>query len=337
MFYFLIFLPFYTLSLSWMCNVYISENEIDNETALVVVLDKLGNETHLKKVKEYSLKQIEIGEDLVKNGYTKKRKGSKVISVYFQCTSCHNLVQEDPFPNNPDPQERLAYSDKEGIPFLQATTFWGIVNRESWYNGDYLLKYGSLVEKARDNIEEAIQLCAQECSQGRKLKQWEVDAIMAYFWELELKVSDLELSKNELSKLNNMSTEKEKSEILNTIRDKYMLASPASFTDAPNNKAKGYAVKDKDPINGKLVFENSCMHCHDQNGVTEYKLNDSKLSFKKLRRDMGKNTTLSFYQVIRYGTSPGPGYRPYMPHYTLERMSNQQVEDLRAYIEQEAL
>ncbi|RMF22347.1 MAG: cytochrome c, partial [Bacteroidetes bacterium] len=36
-----------------------------------------------------------------------------------------------------------------------------------------------------------------------------------------------------------------------------------------------------------------------------------------------------------YGTYAIPGHKPYMPHYPLERMSKQQVEDLRAYIEQQ--
>ena len=40
----------------------------------------------------------------------------------------------------------------------------------------------------------------------------------------------------------------------------------------------------------------------------------------------------SIYHVNRYGTKPMGGKKAYMPHYTLEKMSNQQLEDLRAYI-----
>ncbi len=315
----------------------ISKNTWKENSSLSRILTDLGNTSHLKKEKDYTKEQVSIGEDLVKNGFTKRRKGSKVISVYYQCTSCHNLVQEDPKPESPDPQARLRFTNEKGIPFLQATTFWGIVNRESWYNGDYIKKYGSLVEEAKDDIEASIQLCAQECAQGRVLKQWEVDAIMAYFWELELKLSDLNLTDNEMERLNKITSEDKKSEAIKLLKSKYMLASPATFSDAPYDKSKGYEVDKRDPINGKLIYENSCLHCHDKNGVTEYELNHSKLSFKKLLRDMEKDNPLSFYQAIRYGTSAAPGYRPYMPHYTLERMSDQQVEDLRAYIEQEAM
>jgi mono/diheme cytochrome c family protein len=44
----------------------------------------------------------------------------------------------------------------------------------------------------------------------------------------------------------------------------------------------------------------------------------------------------SMYQVIRYGTPPKSGKRAYMPQYTSEKMSDQQVADLRAYIESRA-
>ena len=49
-----------------------------------------------------------------------------------------------------------------------------------------------------------------------------------------------------------------------------------------------------------------------------------------------KDSHFSLYQIIAYGTYAIPGHKPYMPHYPLERMSKQQVEDLRAYVELEA-
>ena len=44
----------------------------------------------------------------------------------------------------------------------------------------------------------------------------------------------------------------------------------------------------------------------------------------------------SIYQVIRYGTPPKGGKEAYMPQYTAEKMSDQQMADLRAFIESEA-
>ena len=48
----------------------------------------------------------------------------------------------------------------------RGTTFYGITNRETWYNDDYYKKYGDLVKPANENLVEAVQLCAMECSQG---------------------------------------------------------------------------------------------------------------------------------------------------------------------------
>ena len=87
---------------------------------------------------------------------------------------------------------------------------------------------------------------------------------------------------------------------------------------------------------GKALYELSCLHCHQGGGVSGYVLDRKRLSFKHLRNNITKDSHFSLYQIIRYGTYALPGHRPYMPHYPLERMSNQQVEDLRAYIEQEA-
>ena len=39
------------------------------------------------------------------------------------------------------------------------------------------------------------------------------------------------------------------------------------------------------------------------------------------------------YEVIRHGTYDVLGHQEYMPQYTLEKLSDQQIEDLRAYIE----
>ena len=45
---------------------------------------------------------------------------------------------------------------------------------------------------------------------------------------------------------------------------------------------------------------------------------------------------LGLYHIVRKGTYADKGWRPYMPHFTEQKMSDQQVEDLRVYIEQMA-
>jgi len=145
----------------------------------------------------------ENGEKLVKEGFAINRKGkkTKIQSKHFACISCHNVVKEDINLSNPDPQSRLEYTSQLGIPFLQGTTLYGAVNRTSFYNGDYDKKYGDLVKPARNDLREAIQLCAVECAQGRDLEKWEMESIMAYLWTIDLKMTDLIFSAQEVKDL----------------------------------------------------------------------------------------------------------------------------------------
>lgn len=50
-----------------------------------------------------------------------------------------------------------------------------------------------------------------------------------------------------------------------------------------------------------------------------------------------ENTDLSIYQIIRKGTYAEYGHKEYMPHYTLEKMSDQQIEHLREFLENPSL
>lgn len=277
-----------------------------------------------------------MGEEMVKTGRTTGPTGkkSKYISRYYVCTSCHNIEREDANLTAFDPEERLEYVSAKGIPMLQATTFWGMVNRESWYNDDYYKKYGEAVEKANHDLREAIQLCAVECSQGRRLENWEVEALLHYYWTLELKIQDLDLDEDVLKATGNaLIINKVNNELVDQIKSSYALKSPATFSYPPAEKFEGYGLKGN-PASGKKVYENSCLHCHQPGGVSDFTLDDSKYSFKFLNKYMLSEGQLSFYEVVRRGTYSWPGSRPYMPHYSKEKMSDQQVEDLRSYIQQ---
>ncbi|MFT7029262.1 MAG: penicillin-binding protein-related factor A (putative recombinase) [Marinoscillum sp.] len=50
-----------------------------------------------------------------------------------------------------------------------------------------------------------------------------------------------------------------------------------------------------------------------------------------------ENTDLSIYQIIRKGTYAEYGHKEYMPHYTSEKMSDQQIEHLREFLENPSL
>lgn len=305
-------------------------------SSIAEVLEKLGDETLMPKP-DFSIKGVsaEKGADLVLRGITKDVKGGKTSkqSQHFVCTSCHNVEREDPNLSVVDPQARLLYAKENGLPFLQGTALYGAVNRTNFYNGDYEKKYGNLVVKARNNLREAIQLCAVECSQGRSLKSWEMESVLAYLWTIDLKIGDLDLSTEELTSVNQLLAGGETdTETVQLLKSKYLQAAPATFIDPPKNRREGNGYQGN-PENGQLIYELSCLHCHDNQRYSFFDLSKSADNFDFLAKHFTKYTRYSVYQVGRYGTSPLPGKRAYMPQYTEEKMSREMMEDLRAYLE----
>ncbi|NND77745.1 MAG: cytochrome c [Flavobacteriales bacterium] len=276
---------------------------------------------------------VKRGYELIHEGRTRDENGkrTKYISRFYKCTSCHNTVREEKDLSQVDPDKRLQYAKEKDIPYLQGSTFWGIVNRETWYNDDYVLKYGSLVEKAENSLIESTQLCAQVCSQGRWLEEWEMNNILAYYWSLQMKMEDLDFSEKELEELKNVQAEK----AIAAIKAKYSQKSPATFGHLPKDKEKGYAFAG-DPEKGKVIYENGCQHCHRERGESDVVLDNSSVTFKWLNKNITANSKLSIYDIIRLGTYAEKGHKEYMPHYTEEKMSDEQIEDLRAYIEKMA-
>lgn len=304
------------------------------EMAVADVLFDLGMEKPDHYVEGLTEEMIKRGEELVHLGRTTTPDGkkSRYISRFYKCTSCHNVVREDPDLTTVDQDARLKYAGEKQLPYLQGSTFWGIVNRETWYNDDYVRKYGDLVDKARNSLRESTQLCAEVCSQGRTLEEWEMQSILAYYWSLQMKLSDLGLSEGDWKVLNKGADETAKKEL---IQSKFLAKSPATFADPPTDKHKGYGMKGR-PEMGQLIYQLGCQHCHRDHGESDVVLDDSKVTMRWLKRNITKHSELSIYEIVRHGTYAQKGHREYMPHYTEEKMSHQQMEDLRAYIEQEA-
>ena len=275
------------------------------------------------------------GETLIKEGFSTKPGGgkTKIQSKHFVCTSCHNLEVEDPDLAIIDPQARLEYTVDKGLPFLQGTTLYGAVNRETYYNDDYFLKYGELVDAARHDIRGAIQLCAVECAQGRKLHDWELESILAYLWTIDLKMSDLNLTESELQEVYaSLDAGGDQSEMIDFIKSKYVAGSPAHFVPATQSKTATTALTGN-PDNGKLIYDNSCLHCHQDRRYSYYQLDNEKLTFKHLSKKARGYGPHSLYQVSRYGVYSRSGKRSYMPQYPIEKMSDQQLADLQSYID----
>lgn len=306
-----------------------------NERTVNSVLAELG-EHNRDKQPDFTMSGVsaEKGRELVIDGITTSNgKKTKKQSKHFKCISCHNIVKEDIDLSDPNPQSRLEFTNELGIPFLQGTTLYGAVNRSTYYNDDYAKKYGDLVKPARNDIREAIQLCAVECAQGRELKDWEIESILAYLWFLELKMTDLVFSPEELrSVIAPAASIEERSKKAELIKSKYASGAAAHFEYPPDDRKKGYEGVFGDPDNGKLIYENSCLYCHENRKYSFLHLDNSRLSFKSLNKKAGSYHSHSIYQVSRWGVTSKSGKSSYMPQYPIEKMSNQQLEDLRAYI-----
>lgn len=313
----------------------------DPSTPVADVLHSLGEPMPDNRPADMSPETIKKGKEIVFMGYTTGPDGnrSRVQSRYFLCTNCHLTEREDPDLRVSDPEARLDFVLGKGMPFLQGTTLYGTVNKVSWYNGDYERKYGDWIKPARHSLKGAIELCSTVCSQGRSLEEWEMNAVLAYFWSISLKLGDLNLSKADWERLAEVQKAgKKDAATAEWLRSFYRQGSPATFLEAPEDKRKGYAdVQKGNPVIGKKLYVNGCMSCHSQQGSSKYlKLDTGSLSLNMFRRNIAQSGYLSIYEIIRHGTHATAGHRPYMPNYTAERMSNQQVEDLRAFIEQGA-
>lgn len=311
---------------------------INADQSIAQLLEVLGDAPIPHKVKK-NLDNVSVqrGMEIVKFGHSNTLgKKSRRQSKHFTCLACHNIEREDEDLSDPNPESRLSYVSKHQLPFLQGSPLFGIVNRRKFYNGDYEKKYGTLVEPARNDIREAIQLCAVECSQGRRLKDWEVESVLAYLWTLELKVKDLELSEEEMRIVGHaFDTGKDKKHAISILKSKYMEYSPATFVAPPDDRQTGDGLKGN-ALTGHLIYKHSCQHCHYDNQYSFLLLDNSKSTFEHLLKEAGTYHPHSLYQVVRYGTPPKGGKEAYMPQYTKEKMTDQQLADLRAYIEAEA-
>ena len=306
-----------------------------SDKSVIAVLEELGEDYSAKRP-DMSIPgvSVEVGRSIIEDGFSTKPGGGTTgqQSKHFVCTSCHNTEREDPDLTVSDPEARLNYTSDRDLPFLQGTTLYGAVNRNSYYNGDYYKKYGELVDVARNDIRGAIQLCAVECAQGRKLKDWELESILAFMWSKELQIEDLGLMSAEKAIIENvMAGTGSKDVAIQMINEKYLHGSPATFNLPPADRKVGTGLEG-DPKAGMLVYKNSCLHCHEGGKYSFFQMDDHAITHKYLNRKADGYSRHSIYQVIRWGVPTKSGKRSYMPQYTSERMSDQQLTDLRAYI-----
>ena len=307
-----------------------------SELSLESVLSELNVTPYNHSLNSFDEEKAKMGQDLILKGRTiRNGKKSKLISSFFVCTDCHNLGREFDNLSSQKASERLEFSKNNYIPFLPGSTFYGIYNRTSFYNDDYIKKYGDLVTNARDTLENSVQLCAKYCSSGRYLADWELEAIMHYYKKNELKIKDLNLDEQTLESIVNLKriNDDEKTDLLAILNRSHVNGYNAKFLSTMDVNKRKYG-KGGNVENGKLIYNKSCLHCHANKRVTYLNLGNDKLSGKMFVKNLKGYRDKSLYQIIRYGTYAKFGRKQYMPMYTEQKMSDDQLNDLVAYIKQ---
>jgi mono/diheme cytochrome c family protein len=314
---------------------------ISDSNSVWDIFEKLGRK-RLNSI-DPSIKGVSAkkGYDIVHKGVSEQQYGkgkTKLQSPYFKCTACHNTVKEFADLSQSSPQERLDYAISKKLPFLQGTSFYGIVNRTNFYNDDYQKKYAGVlyIKESNADIRKAIQVCAMQCSQGRRLKDWEIESVLAYFWTLELQFDDLTFAKDELQRIQDVElTKTTPAEIFALLDGKFMQKSSAHFVAPIKAPTLSDELKNdkKRLANGEAIYNLSCKHCHAEKRYSFFALDDSKHSFRYLKRQVKKGGKHSLFNITREGTYPLKGKRAYMPHYPMEKLSDRQLEDLYLYIE----
>lgn len=317
--------------------------EITESTPVWDVMTKLGkvNVNRLDPDKKGSAQK---GQELVMQGFTTNLKGKRTprTSPKKTCNACHTIQAEHPNPFVINPQSRLEYADSMGIPFLPGAPFQGIVNRVSFFNDDYQTIFTHedrlLVKTGHRDIRKAIQACNKLYAEGRKLEYWELESILAFFWTMELKMGDLELPQEEITMIEQaIETNKDNARAVNTMRRYYREIYPATLVEPiPLAERKKISPVLNSFSNGKRLYQRSCLHCHANKRYSDYKLDKKQKTFAFLKKHFDEeNSYHSIYAAMRY--SPGhKSEKCNAPHFTGERLSDQQIQDLRFFITQMA-
>ncbi|MGV3631465.1 MAG: c-type cytochrome [Bacteroidota bacterium] len=314
------------------------KDEVDLENLPVeLVLTNLGAPKYKHSVAKLDMEKAEIGRQIIFSGRArgKEHKGKR-FSPYFRCTDCHNLVKETDSPTDLNPADRLAHAERNKLAFLPAYSLWGVYNRTAFYGGDYGKVYGDKIKNAKDSIGNAIQVCTQYAASGRLLKDWEIEGLLHYFKQHELRIKDLPSltaadKKNVLywQKLD----QKEKQALRAKIESAFLQSYPATFVPALALDERKYG-EGGNAANGALIYRKSCLHCHAGKRVSNYSLDNSSLTAKMFVKNLEEFNYASLYQIIRWGTFTKKRRKQTMPLYTKEQMSDQQIEDLVAYMKQ---
>ena len=284
------------------------------------------------------------GQQLVTRGWTLNLKARRTpkTSKKFTCVACHSIEDEHPSPAVIDPQKRLEHADTMDMPFLPGPPFKGIVNRIRFFNDDYQKifehKKADDVKISHQNIRMAIRTCNALYAKGRELEDWEVESILEFFWTMELRMGMLDVSSEDKATIiTAIETNKDNSRAVNIMRRYYPEVYPVTLVPPiPVSERKKISPVLNSFSNGKRLYRRACLHCHAGKRYSRFKLDMKQKTFKFLKKYMDKeNTRYSIYSGMRYA----PGQKTERlgpPHYSSQRMSDQQIQDLRFFVIQMA-
>lgn len=314
------------------------KDEVDVENLeLELVLENLGKQKSNHFIGKLDLEKAEIGRQIIFKGKakTKNHKGKPVSSSY-KCTDCHSVQKENETTLNQSPEARLEYAEKNNLPYFPASSLWGVYNRTSWYTGDYVKKYGDRIKNAGDSLTRTIQVCAKYASTGRFLEDWEVEGVLHYFKQNELKIKDI-AGLSQSDKKNILHWQKldreEKAQLREKIEHSFVQANPSTFVPTLSIDKRKFG-EGGNPVKGEQFFSRSCLHCHGGKIISNFGLDKGTLTANMFLKNIREYNKLSLYQIIRWGTYSEKRKKQFMPLYTKEKMSDQQIEDLVAYIKQ---
>jgi mono/diheme cytochrome c family protein len=192
-----------------------------------------------------------------------------------------------------------------------------------------------------DTLVDATQVCSHYCSVGRYLKAWELYALLAFFWDQEIRLDDLDLSpQTRTDALAVLTAPAPDPQNLKRLRGELA----GAFSDTAGNTFRGLPKPASDAAPGKPVVEYpdgskfagdfqrgaklwklSCGHCHEAK--------ERPLTREKAER-FSKNVE-QFQIMIANGTRHS--FRRYMPNFTLEQLSRRQSTDILAFLQQFAV
>lgn len=296
------------------------------------------------------------------------------LAETYRCTHCHNLVREDIVLTRQDPEAREQWLEdnptlagkKTGVRLTTGTTFWGMVNRERFYNG-YYARYHHL--KVRDgdrfrpmnpnSLADAVQVCCSYCSAGRFPEDWELDSILAYLWTLELRLKDLSLPDELQQRILEQLSSRDANQIAaarQELRKHYLIASEAHAVEPPlrsednrdiyppsvaalerlfsvsKNTPEQPPTPGQKPKSASEQTRNWIVVGDARRGEWLYKSACANCHGNSVHPKAGRSLATSpgtFHRYVWKGTQRDGLY---MPFFTRERLSPRQATDIRAYL-----